>query len=154
MQLKSLLAPLALATPILAIGKATVVNNCGREVSLWSVGSAVTPAPGPLAARGGSYSETFVRDAVTGGKTLKVTLARDGLYTGAPQLNFAYNLDGGQVWYDLSTVFGDAFAGSRLVVASRQATCPQIVWGSGTNPGGSQVKVCTAEQDVVLTLCA
>ncbi|KAF6822150.1 Bys1 family protein [Colletotrichum musicola] len=154
MQLKSLLAPLALATPILAAGKAVVVNNCPREVSLWSVGSSVVPAPGPLAARGGSYSETFARDPVTGGKSLKITLARDGLFTGAPQLNFAYNLDGGQVWYDLSTVFGDAFAGSKLVVASRLGSCPQIVWGAGTNPGGSQVKVCTAEQDVVLTLCA
>ncbi|KAF9873886.1 Bys1 family protein [Colletotrichum karsti] len=153
MQLKSLLPLLAAASPAAALGKATVVNNCATEVSLWSVGSSAVSA-GALSPRGGSYAETFVRDAVTGGKTLKVTRARDGLFTGAPQLNFAYNLDGAQVWYDLSTVFGDAFQGNKVVVASRAATCPRIEWGAGTNPGGSQVKVCTSEQDVVLTLCA
>ncbi|GJC99211.1 bys1 family protein [Colletotrichum higginsianum] len=157
MQLKTLLPFLAAAaTPAAALGKATVVNNCAAEVSLWSVGSDVRAA-GPLAPRGGSYAETFARDPVTGGRALKVTRARDGLYTGAPQLVFAYTLDaggGGGVWYDLSTVFGDGFKGSKVVVASRQATCPAIVWQGGVSPGGSQVKVCTAEQDVVLTLCA
>ncbi|KAL0938555.1 Bys1 family protein [Colletotrichum truncatum] len=153
MQLKTLIPVLAAATPIAALGKATVVNNCAYEVSLWSVGSGVASA-GQLAAGGGAYSETFYRDPVTGGKALKITLARDGLFTGAAQLNFAYNLDGGQVWYDLSTVFGDAFRGAKLVVASRQTTCPAIVWPQGVSPGGSQVKVCTSEQDVVLTLCS
>ncbi|TQN70595.1 Antigenic thaumatin-like protein [Colletotrichum shisoi] len=160
MQIKTLLPFLAAAaTPAAALGKATVVNNCAAEVSLWSVGSDVRAA-GPLAPRGGSYAETFARDPVTGGRALKVTRARDGLYTGAPQLVFAYTLDagggggGGGVWYDLSTVFGDGFKGSKVVVASRQATCPAIVWEGGVSPGGSQVKVCTAEQDVVLTLCA
>ncbi|KAK1995117.1 Bys1 family protein [Colletotrichum falcatum] len=161
MQLKSILpvlaAALAAVTPAAALGKATVVNNCAAEVSLWSVGSSVVAA-GPLAARGGTYAETFARDPATGGRALKVTSARDGLYTGAPQLVFAYTLDnangGGAVWYDLSTVFGDGFKGSKLVVASREASCPAIVWDAGVSPGGSQVKVCTAEQDVVLTLCA
>ncbi|EFQ31356.1 Bys1 family protein [Colletotrichum graminicola] len=155
MQLKTLLPVLAAATPIAALGKATVVNNCAAEVSVWSVGSDVLAA-GPLAAGGGTYAETFARDPATGGRALKVTSARDGLYTGAPQLVFAYTLDagGGAVWYDLSTVFGDGFKGSKVVVASRQTTCPAIVWEGGVSPGGSQVKVCTAEQDVVLTLCA
>lgn len=153
MQLTSLVSLLAAATPIAALGNATVVNNCASEVSLWSVGSSAVPA-GQLSPNGGTYYETFYRDPVTGGKTLKITLARDGLFTGAPQLNFAYSLDGSQVWYDLSTVFGAPFDGSKLVVASREATCPAISWASGTNPGGSQVKVCTAEKDVVLTLCA
>ncbi|TDZ46955.1 Antigenic thaumatin-like protein [Colletotrichum trifolii] len=150
MQLTSLLA---FAAPIAALGRAVVVNNCATEVSLWSVGGSVA-AVGPLRPNGGSYGETFTRDAVTGGKTLKITAARDGLYTGAAQLNFAYNLDGGQVWYDLSTVFGAPFAGKKVVAASRLGSCPAIVWAGGVNPGGSQVKVCTAEQDVVLTLCA
>jgi len=158
MQPKTLLSILAAATPIAALGKATVVNNCAAEVSVWSVGSDVVAA-GPLAAGGGTYAEPFARDPATGGRALKVTSARDGLYTGAPQLVFAYTLDAGgsgsgAVWYDLSTVFGDGFKGSKVVVASRQATCPAIVWETGVSPGGSQVKVCTAEQDVVLTLCA
>ncbi|GKT40475.1 antigenic thaumatin-like protein ARB_01932 [Colletotrichum spaethianum] len=153
MQLKTLLPVLAAATPIAALGKAIVVNNCIAEVSVWSVGGSVLAA-GPLAPNGGSYAETFSRDPATGGRALKVTSARDGLYTGAPQLVFAYNLDNSGVWYDLSTVFGDGFKGSKVVVASREASCPAIVWEGGVSPGGSQVKVCTADQDVVLTLCA
>lgn len=154
MHINSLLIPLlAAATQTLALGKATVVNNCATEVSVWSVGGDVRAA-GPLAAKGGSYSETFARDPTTGGRALKITRARDGLYTGAPQLVYAYNLDGAGVWYDLSTVFGDGFKGNKIVVASRLTSCPAIVWEGGVSPGGSQVKVCTADQDVVLTLCA
>ncbi|WYZ42521.1 hypothetical protein EsH8_VI_000220 [Colletotrichum jinshuiense] len=153
MQLKTVLPVLAAAAPAAAVGKATVYNNCAFEVSVWSVGGSVVPV-GALGPRGGTYSETFVRDPVTGGKALKITRPRDGLFTGAPQLIFAYNLDGGGVWYDLSTVFGAAFQGSKVVVASQEATCPAIVWDTGVSPGGSQVKVCTAEKDVVLRLCA
>ncbi|KAK3942543.1 putative bys1 family protein [Diplogelasinospora grovesii] len=146
----------ATAAPLVsAVGSARVVNNCGSAVTVWSVGQNVA-GPYSVAANGGSYGETFVKDPVTGGKALKITLQPDGLYTGAPQTIFAYNLDtdANQIWYDLSDVFGDAFAGSKLVEASSDATCPQIVWSNGTPPAGSQVKVCSANSDVTLTLCA
>ncbi|KAJ9134534.1 hypothetical protein NKR19_g8633 [Coniochaeta hoffmannii] len=143
---------LAAATAVSAVGKARVVNNCDTDVSVWSVGSNID-GPWRLAAHGGTFSEDYVRDPRTGGKALKITIPADGLWTGAPQTNFAYSLDGDKIWYDLSDVFGDPFAGKKLVVSSA-ATCPSIVWPSGTNPGGSQVKVCGSDQDVVLTLCA
>lgn len=135
------------------VGKARVVNNCDEPVYLWSVGADVA-GPVELAAQGGTYSERFVKDPVTGGKAIKVTREEDGLYTGAPQTNFAYNLDGDSVWYDLSDVFGDPFAGSKLVVASAHEACPAIEWPNGVPPGGSQVKVCTAKKDVTFTICA
>jgi Bys1 family protein len=154
MQLSSLLSVLAIASPLVsAVGRARVVNNCDTEVTLWSVGSAVSN-PVTLTSKGGKYSEEFKKDPKTGGKAIKVTRARDGLYTGAPQTNFAYNLDGAKIWYDLSSVFGDAFKGKKLVVKSAEATCPSIVWSTGTPPSGSQVKVCTSAKDVTLTLCA
>jgi hypothetical protein len=143
---------LAAASSVSAVGKAKVVNNCDFDVSTWSVGSSIA-GPYRLGAHGGFYSEQFVRDPVTGGKALKVTIANDGLYTGAAQTNFAYSLDNDKIWYDLSDVFGDPFAGKKLVVSS-SATCPSIVWPAGTSPGGSQVKVCGSDQDVTLTLCA
>jgi hypothetical protein len=117
------------------------------------VGASVS-APYTLAASGGSYSEPFVKDPQTGGKALKITVESDGLYTGKPQTVFAYNLDGGQIWYDLSDVFGDAFAGKKIVENSSNAACPAIVWDNGTPPAGSQVKVCESGSDVTLTLCA
>ena len=151
----SLLALVAAATTPLAaaVGSARVINKCAETVTLWSVGQAIG-SPVTLAGKGGSYAEQFVRDPVTGGKALKITRAPDGLYTGAPQLNFAYSLDGAQVWYDLSTVFGDVFPGRKLVESSAEPSCPAIVWPTGTPPSGSQVKVCTSAKDVTLVLCA
>jgi hypothetical protein len=135
-----------------AVGSARVVNNCPFSVTLWSVGQNIA---GPYTlGNQGSYGETFVRDPVTGGKALKMTKDPNGLYNGAPETIFSYNLDGSKIWYDLSDVFGDAFAGSVLKEASTNTACPAIVWPSGTPPGGSQVKNCGSDSDVVLTLCA
>lgn len=154
MQPKTILATLAAAAPLAsAAGSARVINHCPYPVTLWSVGSSVS-APSTLAAGTGSYSEPFRRDPVTGGIAIKITTAPDGLYTGAPQLNYAYSLDGAQVWYDLSTVFGVAFPGKKLVVASAETSCPAITWTTGSSPGGSQVKTCTSGKDVALILCA
>jgi hypothetical protein len=149
---------LALATVVIPfvtanIGSARVENKCNFPVTLWSVGGSISQ-PYTIAANGGSYSEPFVKDPQSGGKALKVTKSSNGLFTGAPQTVFAYNLDGGTIWYDLSDVFGDAFAGSKLVEASEDQTCPAIVWGNGIPPSGSQVKTCSAYSDVCLVLCA
>jgi len=76
------------------------------------------------------------------------------LSTGKPQTIYAYNLDGNTVWYDLSDVFGDAFKGHKLKVASADPACPSIVWEDGVPPAGSQVKNCGSGADVTLTLCA
>ncbi|OIW25566.1 hypothetical protein CONLIGDRAFT_635389 [Coniochaeta ligniaria NRRL 30616] len=143
---------LGLATSVSAVGKAQVINNCDVDISVWSVGSAVD-GPWRLSANGGSYAEQFVKDPTTGGKALKITIPADGLYTGAPQTNFAYSLDNDKIWYDLSDVFGDPFPGQKLVVSSA-ASCPSIVWPAGTSPGGSQTKVCGSDQDVTFTLCS
>ncbi|KAG7117626.1 Antigenic thaumatin-like protein like [Verticillium longisporum] len=129
-----------------------VVATSGR-ISVWSVGSAIA-GPYRLAPKSGSYAGPFVKDPKTGGKAIKITTARDGLYTGAPQLNFAYSLDGSKIWYDLSRVFGDALKGKKLVEKSADSTCPAITWANGTPPAGSQVKTCTSAKDVTLTLCA
>jgi hypothetical protein len=146
----ALLAPLV---PLVAAGNAIVVNNCGFPAYLWSVGSSVS-GPATLNPSGGSYSEPFSVDPTTGGRALKITTSSDGLYTGAPQTIYSYSLDGDNVWYDLSDVFGDAFAGNKLVEQSADASCGVIEWDSGVNPGGSQVKECGAGSDVTLTLCA
>lgn len=72
------------------------------------------------------------------------------MYTGAPTQQFAYSLDGEQVWYDLSTTFGDPFSGQRVTVTSGGGGT--IDWPQGTNPGGSQVKVTSSDDNVVLTV--
>lgn len=155
MMFKSFLAALALTTPLAlasGVGKARVINKCDFDVTVWSVGGDID-GPYTLDSNDG-YSETFVKDPVSGGKALKVTRDPDGLYTGDAQTIFAYNLDGDNIWYDLSNTFGDAFSGEKLVVKSANAQCPAIVWKDGTPPAGSQVKVCTASNNVTLYLCA
>ena len=146
------LASLAFTPLVSAVGCARVINNCDCEVTVWSVGGSIA-GPWTLAAYGGTYSEPFVKDPQSGGKAIKITRDPNGLYDGAPQTIFAYNLDGGNVWYDLSDVFGDAFSGQRLLETSADQSCPAIVWDNGVPPGGSQVKVCEADADVTLTLC-
>jgi hypothetical protein len=146
-------AALSAAGTAAAVGRALVVNNCPFDVSVWSVGGQIQ-GPYRLGQGGGYYAESFFWDPQTGGKALKVTIPTDGLWTGAPQTSLAYSLDDSQVWYDLSDVFGDPFAGRRLVVSSAEGSCPSIIWDNGTPPAGSQVKACTSERDVTLTLCA
>ncbi|KAH7130369.1 hypothetical protein B0J11DRAFT_429600 [Dendryphion nanum] len=141
---------IALASSAHALGNAVVQNNSTQPFYLWSVGGSVgdrqTIAPG------GSYSEALRRDATTGGIALKITKTEDGLYTGAPAQIFSYSLDGSQVWYDLSTVFGEPFAGQRLTVTSNGGGT--IDWPKGSNPGGSQVKVSSSGNNVVFTAYA
>ena len=94
--------------------------------------------------------EDLRRDEKTGGIALKITKNPDGLLNGDPQQVFAYNLDGAQVWYDLSAVFGEPFAGLRVEVTS--TTGESIIWPKGTNPGGSQVKVAPSSENIWFTV--
>ena len=57
------------------------------------------------------------------------------------------------MWYDLSTVYGDLVPGSAVRVDAGDETWQDIVWADGKYPG-SQVNVCGARSDLVLTVCA
>ncbi|KAH7383801.1 hypothetical protein BKA66DRAFT_417594 [Pyrenochaeta sp. MPI-SDFR-AT-0127] len=139
---------LAFATSVAAAGSALVLNNSTAPLYVWSVSSTVGPrqtvVPGAL------YMEALHRDAKTGGIAIKITKTPNGLYDGSPQQVFSYSLDGAQVWYDLSAVFGEPFNGQRIEVTSN--TGGSIVWPKGTNPGGSQVKVTSSDENVWFTV--
>ncbi|KAH7082663.1 hypothetical protein BKA63DRAFT_136149 [Paraphoma chrysanthemicola] len=138
----------AFATSVSAIGNALVLNNSTSTIYAWSVGSAVGERQAIVS--GGLYMEPLHRDAKTGGIAIKMTKGPDGLYNGEPQQVFSYNLDGEQVWYDLSSVFGAPFAGQRVEVTSN--TGGPIVWPAGVHPGGSQVKVARSDENVWFTV--
>lgn len=144
---------LAALTPLAsAVGDAKIHNKCPDPVYVWSVGSSVSGVH--KVECGETYHEQFYRDPTSGGISLKILRTPGGLYDGSPQLNFAYTLDPGRVWYDLSSVFGSAFKGETLSVTSSNKECPGICWPHGTQPGGSQVKTCEPTADETLTLCA
>lgn len=134
-----------------AVGNAVVVNSCSFPVYVWSVDSTVSEQY--TLQTGASYSEVLHSDPTTGGIAIKITTVENGLYNSSPQTNYAYSLTNGQVWYDLSDVFGDAFAGNSLVVAPSDTACQSIDWPSGTQPAGSQTNVCEDNTDITLTLC-
>ncbi|KJZ75281.1 hypothetical protein HIM_05207 [Hirsutella minnesotensis 3608] len=149
--LNAIAASAALAGIASAVGSARVVNKCPFQVTTWSVGSTISN-PTTLVT-GGVYSEPFTQDPRSGGRAIKITIDRDGLYTGKPQTIFAYNLLDGRVWYDLTSVFGNALEGYRVVAKSRDVACEAIAWEDGISPAGSQVKNCQDRSDVTLTLC-
>ncbi|KAF1917654.1 hypothetical protein BDU57DRAFT_171993 [Ampelomyces quisqualis] len=69
-----------------------------------------------------------------------MTRTSNGLYEGAPQQVSSYNLDGENVDYDLSCVFGAPFAGKRLEGTSTtgEAMCGPRVCIRGGGGGSGQ----------------
>ncbi|CEO61084.1 hypothetical protein PMG11_05450 [Penicillium brasilianum] len=130
------------------IGSAVIINHCASPVYIWSVGTA-TRSPATVLP-GNRYGETFRHDHKSGGIALKISTEQNGLYNSAPLTVFAYNINGQNVWYDLSDVFGDPFKGHPVALSPAE---PAIQWPNGIQPSGSQVRVRELSEDLVLTLC-
>ncbi|KAF7116513.1 hypothetical protein CNMCM5793_004801 [Aspergillus hiratsukae] len=81
------------------LGHATIHNLCPSPIYLWTVGSTISPqftlSPNT------TYTEGYRRDPSSGGIALKLTRVPNGLYASAPQMVFAYNLVGEQVWLSM-----------------------------------------------------
>jgi hypothetical protein len=135
-----------------AAGRAIVTNQCPEPIYLWSVGGSISNQH--IINPDTSYSEPFVRDPRSGGIALKITAVEGGIFKpNVSQTIFAYNLDGNRIWYDMSDIFGDGFAGRTLTLKPTDPTCQSIVWGTGKPPAGSQVKNCGANTNLELTFC-
>ncbi len=142
----------SLASCVLAVGRAIVTNQCDAPIYLWSVGSSISNRT--VLSKDSTYGEKFHSDFKSGGIALKITSTPDGLTTpNASQLIFAYNVDASFVWYDLSSLFGDGFAGSTLRVQPSNDACDTISWHDGKTPAGSQVRKCEKETNLELTFC-
>lgn len=144
------------------LGHAIVHNLCAQPIYLWTVGSTISPQftlpPNT------TYREMYRRDPSSGGIAIKLTRTQNGLYaSSAPQMVFAYNLVEGQIWYDLSDVFGDPFRGEVVRVEYKaggeggrggdKGEGLGIEWVDGVAPGGSMVRVAEAWGDIILTVC-
>jgi hypothetical protein len=140
------------ATSVLALGRAIVTNQCDQPVYLWSVGSTIsnqTTLP-----KDSSYSEIFHSDPESGGISIKITSTPDGIFqNGTSQLVFAYSIDGSTVRYNLTSVFGDGFAGRTLRVQPSDEKCDSISWYDGRAPKDGQIKSCERETNLELTFC-
>ncbi|KAL1998974.1 hypothetical protein VTN02DRAFT_5264 [Thermoascus thermophilus] len=147
----ALAATASLASLAHAASSAIIVNHCNTTIYLWSVGSTVGPQV--TIAPNASYTEPFRVDRGSGGIALKITRVKYGLYTGEPQTILAYSLQGDQIWYGPSDIFGDPFHGSRVELVPSDGSCGSITWEHGVPSGGSEVRACQSGTDLTLTTC-
>lgn len=142
-----------LVAEVQALGRAIVTNQCDSPIYLWSVGGSISKQH--TINKDSSYSEVLHKDPNSGGVALKLTAIEGGLFMpNASQTIFGYNIDtNNQVWYDMSDIFGDAFAGRTMTVTPKDPNCQKITWPYGVPPAGSQVKTCSADTDLELTFC-
>jgi hypothetical protein len=134
-----------------AISNAIVTNHCQSIIYVWSVGSSIMNYQ--AVASNQSYTEQYRNDPVTRGITLKMTTVAEGLYSGAPELDFGYTLDNGTVWYDIWDVNGDPFAGSNVALVPSIGVCRSYIWADGISPSGINTAPCSSDTDLQLTLC-
>ncbi|KAN0079063.1 Blastomyces yeast-phase-specific protein [Elaphomyces granulatus] len=134
------------------VGNAVVLNNCPSDIYAWSVGSSI--GPDQTIASGQNYSETYHRDPVSGGISIKLTRQPGGLTNGSPQMQFAYSLTNDTIWYDISDVFGDPFNGDSVDLQPSDQSCSPITWPTGVPPSGpDEVGACGSTSNLVLTVC-
>lgn len=131
-------------------GNAIIQNACTYPLYIWTVGAQISPQHTLPPSQ--QHREPFRHDPRSGGIAVKVTTQPNGLFLGAPQTIFAYNLDrnASRLWYDLSDVFGDPFEGSSVSV---QPADPEVHWEDGVPPKGSQIRVVDATEDLTVRFC-
>lgn len=150
---------LALAPSALAVGTATVVNNCGFPVYYASVGQSYTADMHELR---GSYSEQYGQEGVG----ISIKLSPNDSTSGAVS-QFEFTWAGGKINYDLSNIDGYPFAnGGMSVVPSmsndpNNPTCVPVECPAGESvctaaynaPDDTRTMVCDQDSDLTLTMC-
>lgn len=149
---------LAFAQSAMAIGSATVVNNCGYDVYYASVAQSQTASMKLIQ---GSYTEQFSKQNV--GISIKLAKSLTGEVS---QFEYTW-VPGNSVAYDLSNIDGYPFAdGGMQVVPSMQGgsafpTCVVIDCPAGSDycdaaynlPDDTRTMVCDEDANLVLTMC-
>ena len=150
---------LASAPAVLALGSATVINNCGYPIYYASVGQSQHASMQQLQ---GSYSEGYSQQGVG----ISIKLAPNDTSSG-PVSQFEFTWADGKIAYDLSNIDGYPFsAGGMQVVPSTQGDssnptcvpvdCPagQAVCTAAYNaPDDIRTMVCSEDTDLTLTMC-
>ncbi|EXJ85267.1 hypothetical protein A1O3_05942 [Capronia epimyces CBS 606.96] len=150
---------LASAPAVMAVGSATVVNNCGFPIYYASVGQDYTANMQLLQ---GSFSEQYTQEGVG----ISIKLAPNATTSG-PVSQFEFTWADGKVSYDLSNIDGYPFsAGGMEIVPSLQGdsnnpTCVPVDCPAGESvctaaynaPDDTRTMVCDQDSDLVLTMC-
>lgn len=151
---------LALAPSVLAVGTATVLNNCGYDVYYAAIdGTYENMSLLPSGGYSASYSEQDVG--------VSIKLATTDSLTG-PITQFEYTWSGDSIFYDVSNINGYPFSSGGLEVVPSMTndpsnpTCVDINCPAGDSvctaaynqPDDTATMVCNQDSNIVLTLCA
>lgn len=148
---------LALAPTAMAMGQATVVNNCGSPVFYAPVGQS---DHAEMQQMQGSYSQGWGSQG--NGMSIKLSPEANGQVT-----QFEFTWADGKINYDMSNIDGNPFAsGGMALVPSMQndpnnPSCVPIMCAAGeascdaayNQPNDVRTHVCSEESNLVLTLC-
>jgi hypothetical protein len=149
---------LALAPSVMAMGSATVINNCGYPIFYAPVGQNTSPGMSQMQ---GSYSQQYSQPG--NGYSIKLSPSSSGQVT---QFEFTLGSDG-KINYDLSNIDGNPFAAGGMRVEPSMAgdssnpSCQVIDCPAGAStctaaynqPDDVRTHVCSDQADLVLTMC-
>ncbi|KAI4140524.1 MAG: hypothetical protein LQ340_007857, partial [Diploschistes diacapsis] len=141
------------------VGNAIVVNNCGFDINLRSVGSVVGGEH--TIGQGGSYSEQFHLSGSGAGISIKMDKSPADPVSGGPIAQFEYTLAGSEVYYDLSLINGDPFSADLQVLRPAIASCPTVTCPANqvpcqeayTSPDQPATKACASSGNLVFSVC-
>lgn len=150
---------LALTSSTMAIGSATVVNQCGFPVYMASVGSSFV---GDMQEIHGSYTEQYSQEGVG----ISIKLSPNDSIVG-PVSQFEFTWANGKISYDISNINGNPFANNGMEIKpSTQGdggnpTCQAVDCPAGqatcsaayNQPNDVRTMVCDQDTDLVLTVC-
>jgi len=150
---------LAFAPSVLAVGSATVINNCGFDIYYASVAQ---NAGASMQLLQGSYTEQYSDQGV--GISIKLAMANS---LSGPVSQFELTWQNDKINYDLSNINGYPFsAGGMELVPSTPAdssnpTCVVVNCPAGEStctaaynqPDDTATKVCSDQTNLVLTMC-
>ena len=148
---------LAFAPAVMAMGQATVINNCGSPVFYAAVGQG---SHAEMQQMQGSYSQGWGNAG--NGQSIKLSPEANGKVT-----QFEFTWADGKINYDMSNIDGNPFAngGMSLVPSSQNdpnnpscvaINCPagQAYCDAAYNlPDDVRTHVCSQDVDLTLTLC-
>ncbi|KAI9830544.1 MAG: hypothetical protein M1819_005502 [Sarea resinae] len=162
MYAKSIAVATALAafTSVVSAGTATVQNNCGYDVYVWSVADQADAPMTTLNSGNPSYSEAFRTNGNGGGISIKLSTQND--QSTVTQFEYTLSSDESNVYYDLSNINGNPFEQGGTSLTPSDSSCTSVSCAAGVSdctgaynqPDDNwATQGCSSSTDLTLTLC-
>ncbi|KAL1304136.1 hypothetical protein AAFC00_000564 [Neodothiora populina] len=122
MRFQQVIASLALIAGTAVAGSAVVQNNCNEEVWLTITRADQSSTQQKLAGNGGRYSEQISGQ----GNSFGLTKNADYYSASTPKLIWGFSDSNPTLYYSVSSVNGDPFAGEKFQLSATDGNCAQV----------------------------